>query len=286
MLRTSLPFNWTGSNRSPTKVNCSTSWWGTSHCMISASLYGQLARRVREEQFCRYHLDQQGDAVDFTSALKKLLEQVPLQVNIPEMLTHWKWFGEWSIGCVGILSDWVVETAATLCRAGEKVLTLEALTKHALKPAQRLRLETEARTGEFKIAEAKAKSEEDLQQLLGRPSMVPGVPFGRSTFSDASPTTPPPRSSTKAIERPAHRDPVGEQVVIGTTAKCSFLVSIEVSSRQFQESGVLCVECPLCGARRNFKSPKDQPHFPSHQRRKSPPRNRERRWVLQGQVWN
>ena len=100
-------------------------------------LNGQLARRVREEQFCRYHLDQQADAVEFTSALKVLLEQVPLQVNIPEMLTHWKWFGEWSIGCIGILSDWVVETASTLCRAGETVLSLEALAKLALKPARR-----------------------------------------------------------------------------------------------------------------------------------------------------
>jgi hypothetical protein len=62
--------------------------------------------------------------------------------------------------------------------------------------------------------------------------------------------------------------------VTGTTAKCSFLAEISVSSRQFQESGVLCVECPLCGARRTFKSPKDRPHFPPHQRRKSPPRNR------------
>jgi AAA domain len=113
-------------------------------------LNGQIARRVREEQFCRYHLDQQDDAVEFTSALKVLLEQGPLQVNIPEMLMHWKWFGEWSIGCIGILSDWVGETASTLCRAGETVLTLEALAKHALKPAQRLKLETEARTGEFK----------------------------------------------------------------------------------------------------------------------------------------
>ncbi len=128
-------------------------------------LNGQLARRVREEQFCRYHLDQQTDAVEFTSALKVLLEQVPLQVNIPEMLTHWKWFGEWSIGCIGILSDWVVETASTLCRAGETVLSLEALAKHALKPAQRLKLETEARTGEFKIEEAK----KDVVWLINPP---------------------------------------------------------------------------------------------------------------------
>ncbi len=159
-------------------------------------LRGQLARRVREEQFCRYHLESQADAVEFTSALKVLLEQVPLQVNLPEMLTHWKWFGEWSIGCIGILSDWVVETAATLCRAGETVLTLEALAKHALKPAQRLKLETEARTGEFKIEEAKKESERELQRLLGKPSTVPRSSSPHLPLSTSATMSPlPPKGS-------------------------------------------------------------------------------------------
>jgi energy-coupling factor transporter ATP-binding protein EcfA2 len=249
-------------------------------------LNGQLARRVREEQFCRYHLDQQADAVEFTSALKVLLEQVPLQVDIPEMLTHWKWFGEWSIGCIGILSDWVVETAATLCRAGETVLTLEALTKHALKPAQRLKLETEARTGEFKIEQAKKESEQELQRLLGRPSLVPRSSPSPPPLSNGATTSPSPsKSHSSRIERAAHRDPVGEQVLAGTSSKCSYLGLIEVSSRQFQETGTTCVECPTCGARRTLKAPKDQPHFPSHPRRLSPPPKGERRWVLQQQSW-
>src|SRR6266567_7168638 len=158
-------------------------------------LNGQLARRVREEQFCRYHLESQDDALEFTSALKVLLEQVPLQVNIPEMLTHWKWFGEWSIGCIGILSDWVVETAVTLCRAGETVLTLEALAKHALKPAQRLKLETEARTGEFKIEEAKKESERELQRLLGKPSTVPMSSPQHPPLSTSATTSPLPLQS-------------------------------------------------------------------------------------------
>ena len=250
-------------------------------------LNGQLARRVREEQFCRYHLDSQADAVEFTSALKVLLEQVPLQVNIPEMLTHWKWFGEWSIGCIGILSDWVVETAATLCRVGETVLTLEALAKHALKPAQRLKLETEARTGEFKIEEAKKESERELQRLLGRPSTVPMSSSPHSPLSTSATTSPlPPKShATSRIERASYRDPVGEQVVTGTSAKCSYLGEISVTRRQFQEAGTACVECPTCGARRTLKSPKDRPHFPSHPRRLTPPPKGERRWIEQEQIW-
>jgi Bacterial TniB protein len=250
-------------------------------------LNGQIARRVREEQFCRYHLESQADAVEFTSALKVLLEQVPLQVNIPEMLTHWKWFGEWSIGCIGILSDWVVETAATLCRAGETVLTLEALAKHALKPAQRLKLETEARTGEFKIEEAKKESERELQRLLGRPSTVPVSSLPHPPLSNGATTSslPPKPHVSFPIERAAHRDLVGEQVVTGMSAKCSYLGVIEVTRHQFQEAGTTCVECSTCGARRTLKSPKDRPHFPSHPRRLNPPPKGERRWIEQEQIW-
>jgi hypothetical protein len=249
-------------------------------------LNGQLARRVREEQFARYHMGSQADAVEFTSALKVLLEQVPLDVDLPEMLTHWKWFGEWSIGCVGILCDWVVETAATLCRTGETVLTLEALAKHALKPAQRLKLETEARTGEFKIEEAKKESEQELQRLLGRPSVVPGTPHPSPLSNGATTSSKPSKShASSPIERAAYRDPVGEQVSTGTSVKCSYQGVIEVTRQQFQEAGTTCVECRACGARRTLKSPKDRPHFPSHPRRLSPPPKGERRWVGREQIW-
>ncbi|GAC1347717.1 MAG: hypothetical protein NVSMB27_13750 [Ktedonobacteraceae bacterium] len=250
-------------------------------------LNGQLARRVREEQFCRYHLDQQADAVEFTSALKVLLEQVPLQVNIPEMLTHWKWFGEWSIGCIGILSDWVVETASTLCRAGETVLTLEALAKHALKPAQRLKLETEARTGELKIEEAKKESERELQRLLGKPSTVPMSALPRLPLGTSAPTAAlsSPSHASSRIERASYRDPVGEQIVTTTRTTCTYLGIIKVTRLQFHEAGTTCVECPTCGARRTLKSPKDRPHFPSHPRRLTPPPKGERRWVEQEEIW-
>jgi hypothetical protein len=204
------------------------------------------------------------------------------------MLTHWKWFGEWSIGCIGILSDWVVETASTLCRGGETVLTLEALAKHALKPAQRLKLETEARTGEFKIEEAKKESERELQRLLGKPSTVPissSLHPPSSTSATANPSPLQSSHPSSRIERASYRDPVGEQVVTTTSTKCSYLGEISVTRRQFQEAGTTCVECPTCGARRTLKSPKDRPHFPSHPRRLTPPPKGERRWIEQEQIW-
>lgn len=198
-------------------------------------LNGQVARRMGDEHFPRYHLDRQRECGDFIGALKLLLKQVPLQVDIPEMLTYWQWFGEWSIGCVGILSDWVVETVVTLCRAGETTLTLEALTEHALKPDQRLRLETEARTGEFKIEQAKAQSAKELQQLLGKPSTIPNRQPGRHMEASGAALhpTPPKTHPSSRIERAAHRDPVGEQVLTGNVTKCSYIGIIEVTRHHF-----------------------------------------------------
>src|SRR5205823_14588979 len=87
--------------------------------------------------------------------------------------------------------------------------------KHALKPAQRLKLETEARTGESKIEEAKKESERELQRLLGKPSIVPMSSSLRPPSSTSATTTPLPSQShiSSRIERASYRDPVGGQVI-------------------------------------------------------------------------
>jgi len=128
------------------------------------------------------------------------------------------------------------------------VLTLEALAKHALKPAQRLKLETEARTGEFKIEEAKKESERELQRLLGKPSTVPMSALSHPPLSTSATVSPLPLQSSHTssrIERASYRDPVGEQVVATTSTKCTYLGIIVVTRRQFQEAGTTCVECPI-----------------------------------------
>lgn len=253
-------------------------------------LNGQAARRTRDEHFARYHFTQQEECENFIGALKALLLQVPLQVDIPEMLRHWQWFGEWSIGCVGILSDWVIETVNSITRKGETALTIDDLKKHALKPDQRLRLETEARTGEFKIEQAKAKSEQELQELLGKPQASPNglSSHPRETNARQSQTPAPLPRSGKRIGRAAHRDPVGTggiPAALEAPGKCSFVGPIGITDQQYEESGVWHVECQTCGARWSMKKVKDRQKFPSHPPRKTPPPRGELRWALQGPDW-
>ncbi len=64
----------------------------------------------------------------------------------------------------------MVETVDTLCKEGATTLTIEALTRHALQPDQRVRMGIEARTGEPKVERAKAQREQELKRLLGKPT--------------------------------------------------------------------------------------------------------------------
>ena len=75
-------------------------------------------------------------------------------------------FAEWSIGCIGILRDWVVDTVAALCEEEVTTVTLEALKRHALQTDQRVRLEMKARVGEQKVEAGKVRSHQQLEELL------------------------------------------------------------------------------------------------------------------------
>src|SRR5260370_33267382 len=118
---------------------------------------------MRDLYFPRYHFDTPTECEEFVGALRSLLEHVPLIVDVPDLLTYWRWFGEWSLGCVGVLSDWLVETGDALCKRGETTFTIDALQKHALPPGLRARLERKARACEFKMDQAQAQTELELQ---------------------------------------------------------------------------------------------------------------------------
>jgi Cdc6-like AAA superfamily ATPase len=66
-------------------------------------LNAQAARRMRDLPFPRYHLDNHRECEEFVGALRALLERVPLSVDVPDLLSRWRWFGEWSLGCIGVL---------------------------------------------------------------------------------------------------------------------------------------------------------------------------------------
>jgi hypothetical protein len=254
-------------------------------------LHGQAGRRMRDLYFPRYHFDTPTECEAFVGVLRSLLEQVPLLVDVPDLLTHWRWFLEWSLGCVGVLSDWLVETVDVLYKQGETTLPIEALQKHALPPDLRARMEREARAGEFKMEQAKTQSEQELQRLLGNPASAPGTApttayhANGASASKASPDTHRSMHGQAGVERAATRDSVGDQVQTRTSPKCPFSGVVPIEPKYFLDSGVALVECPNCARTRTLSPRNGVLRFPSHDKRKTNTPNIEHRWAMGETTW-
>jgi hypothetical protein len=108
------------------------------------------------------------------------------------LMQHWMYFYERSIGCVGVLKDWLVRTLSSALLEGRPELTLARLQDHALSPAQCERMAMEATAAEQKLRYTES-SREHLWSLLG---MSP---------SDGSPSAPLPVTPVAAAASLAER---------------------------------------------------------------------------------
>jgi DNA polymerase III delta prime subunit len=165
------------------------------------NLEPQAARRGRDIHFPRYHIDDPTERLEFVGALRYLLEHIPFQCNIASLLEQWRWFGEMSLGCVGLLKGWLLETVRSTLAEEGTTLTIEMLQANVLDPSQRISIEMDTRTGEHKLAIALAESKKQEQELWGTSPNVPET-------SDAVPTIPVKKKNQRPGRKPK-RDPVG-----------------------------------------------------------------------------
>jgi hypothetical protein len=82
--------------------------------------------------FPRYLFQHEQERQDFQGVLLALLKQVPLQKDLQALMQHWFYFYERSIGCVGVLKDWLVRASAAALHDGCDTLSWERLEEHAL----------------------------------------------------------------------------------------------------------------------------------------------------------
>jgi flagellar biosynthesis GTPase FlhF len=132
---------------------------GTYELLNFRNLSGQASRRGLDIHFPRYLYQNEQDRLDFQAALLALLKQVPLSTNIPELMQHWLYFYEHSIGCLGVLKDWFIRTVAAALDDGNKALTLKQLHEHTLTLAQCERMAIEATEGEQKLSYMESRRE-------------------------------------------------------------------------------------------------------------------------------
>jgi hypothetical protein len=138
---------------------------GTYELLVFHNLNAQLSRRTINVHFGRYLLNNKRDSNAFKSALLTFQKQLPLKVE-PDLLGRWDYFYERSIGCVGVLKDWLTRALGEALDEKADCLTDKHLEMYALSISQCGKLLSDALAGEKKLTDTK-ESLRDLRARLG-----------------------------------------------------------------------------------------------------------------------
>jgi hypothetical protein len=107
-------------------------------------------------------------------------------------MQHWFYFYERTIGCVGVLKDWLIRAVAAALQDGCDTLTLERVKEHALTLAACERMALDALEGEQKLGYSESRREH-LWRLLqtGMDSTGVPAPVASTVVDDQSQETTP-----------------------------------------------------------------------------------------------
>src|SRR4030095_5719457 len=101
------------------------------------------------------------------------------------LIKHWEYLYARSIGCTGILKDWLVRCLATAIADKSQTITLKRLEEYALPASQCERIATEAIEGERYFTD----EEESSRRLMGLLGLNPGAEVNATAQAAADPLT-------------------------------------------------------------------------------------------------
>lgn len=133
---------------------------GTYELLPLRNLNGQLSRRSIEIHFPRYDAHCSEQSKIFRNVLRTLQVHLPLEES-PNLIVHWEYLFERSVGCVGTVKDWLTRSLSWALEKNQATLTLTDLKKREPSVAQSARSLEEILEGERKLKTEK----EEVAQL-------------------------------------------------------------------------------------------------------------------------
>ncbi|MBH8554686.1 ATP-binding protein [Nostocaceae cyanobacterium CENA357] len=178
---------------------------GILHCLLGTyelltfrNLSGQLSRRSVDIHFRRYCADTSEDVQAFKSVLLTFQQQMPL-ADPPDLVTHWEYFYERTLGCVGILKNWLTRALKDALDREATTVTLKDLQKRAWSVAQCQRMFKEIQEGERQLSE----TDTDVQHLRS------ALGLGAKTIAQPEEAPKKTLPQGKVGKRNPKRDPIG-----------------------------------------------------------------------------
>ncbi len=176
---------------------------GTYDLMIFRNLSAQLSRRSIDVHFARYRATNEAEVRAFKSVLWSFQRNLPLEEE-PDLLQCWKYCYERTIGCVGVLKDWLTRALAEALERGERTISRPLLEQHALSVDRCGQMVTEAVAGETAFTE-------DVQAAY-RLRVRLGLETGPAeSHEQGRQTNPSPRRGSQVGQRKPTRDPVKKE---------------------------------------------------------------------------
>ncbi|WP_234815529.1 TniB family NTP-binding protein [Bacillus mycoides] len=143
---------------------------GTYELKEFVNLNGQLARRTMDMHFPRYDLNIKEDFTNYIGIIQGLLGKIPLSVS-EGIIEQYEFIYERTLGCVGILKDWLVRSLTVCLQEGSNIFSFEYLKNTALPINKVSKLLDEILLGESLFVEKDEKLNE-VRTKLGLSSKV------------------------------------------------------------------------------------------------------------------
>lgn len=176
---------------------------GTYDLMVFRNLSAQLSRRSIDVHFSRYRATNEAEVRAFKSVLWSFQRNLPLEEE-PDLLQRWKYCYERTIGCSGVLKDWLTRALAEAIERGEKTISQSLLEQHALSVDRCAQMVTEAVAGEAALAE----DDHAAYQLRIRLGLETGPAVQQKQDQRSSSTS---HRSPRVGQRKPTRDPVKKE---------------------------------------------------------------------------
>ncbi len=140
---------------------------GTYELLTLHDVGDQLSRRSVYLHFPRYHADVEQDREVFQGVVWGFQLHMPLQQE-PDLVSHWDYCYERSLGCVGILKNWFQNALFDAINEGTDSVGLKHLERRALSVAQCRNILKKIKEGENNQAQIEAEVQQ-LRAELGLP---------------------------------------------------------------------------------------------------------------------
>lgn len=144
---------------------------GTYELLTLHDVGDQLSRRSVYVHFPRYRADVKEDREIFQSVVWGFQLHLPLP-EAPDLVSNWDYCYERSLGCVGILKNWLRNALADAIAEGAVTVGKKHLERRALGVAQCRNILKKIKEGEYNHAQIEAEVEQ-LRAELGL-SVTPG----------------------------------------------------------------------------------------------------------------